>query len=123
MKIVYTNEKVEEQCTSMKSAKKLFGGDEALARNLMSRVTALQQAITIKDIIAQPTFHFHNLHNIGRKKLEGFYAIDLKSRREKWRIILQLLDENEEPYERCSIDKIAPYVRVVEIVEVSNHYE
>ncbi|SEI47552.1 Plasmid maintenance system killer protein [Lachnospiraceae bacterium A10] len=123
MKIVYANEKVEEQCTSMKSAKKLLGGDETLARNLMSRVTALQQAITINDIIAQPTFHFHNLHNIGRKKLEGFYAIDLKSRREKWRMILQLLDENEEPFERCSIDKIAPYVRVVEIVEVSNHYE
>ena len=123
MKIVFANKTVEEQCTSKKAAKKLFGGNDVLARSLQSRINALKQATTINDIIVQPTFHFHNLHDIGRKKLEGLYAIDVKSRREKWRIILQPLDENEEPYESCSIDEIALYVKVVEIVEVSNHYE
>ena len=123
MKIVFADDKVEEQCTSMNAARKLFGGDDALTKSLMSRINALRQAVTIKDIIVQPTFHFHNLHDIGRKKLEGLYAIDVKSRREKWRIILQPLDEKEEPYESCSIDEIALYVKVVEIVEVSNHYE
>ena len=88
MKIVFANKTVEEQCTSKKAAKKLFGGNDVLARSLQSRINALKQATKINDIIVQPTFHFHNLHNIGRKKLEGLYAIDVKSRREKWRIIL-----------------------------------
>ena len=57
-KIIYPSNKVKLQCTSMRDAAKLFGGD---------------------------------------RKLEGFFAIDVKSRRDKWRIILQPLDENECP--------------------------
>mgnify|MGYP000111010160 FL=1 len=33
------------------------------------------------------------------------------------------LDENEEPYDPCNIDEIAGVVRIVEVKEVSNHYE
>ena len=58
MKSIYPRNKVKLQCTSMRDAAKLFGGD---------------------------------------RKLEGFFAIDVKSRRDKWRIILQPLDENECP--------------------------
>ena len=39
------------------------------------------------------------------------------------RIIIQPLDENEEPYDPCNIDEIAGVVRIVEAKEVSNHYE
>lgn len=55
--------------------------------------------------------------------MEGYFAIDVKSRREQWRIILEPLDENEEPYNPCKIDEIAESVRIVEIMEVSKHYE
>ena len=37
--------------------------------------------------------------------------------------ILAPLDENEEPYDPCNIDEIAGVVRIVEVKEVSNHYE
>lgn len=46
-----------------KSSKKLFGGNDALAKSLFARINALKQAETIKDIIVQPTFHFHKLEN------------------------------------------------------------
>ena len=55
--------------------------------------------------------------------MEGYFAIDVKSIREAWRIILQPLDENEEPYNPCNIDEIAESVKNVEIEEVSKHYE
>ena len=49
--------------------------------------------------------------------------IDVKTRRDPWRIIIQPLDENEEPYDPCNIDEIAGVVRIVEVREVSKHYE
>lgn len=123
MELLYVSEKTKMQCTSVKAAKKLFGGDNVLATSLLARINALEKADTIKDIIVQPTFHFHNLSNKNGRNLEGFFAIDVKSRREQWRIILQPLDENKNPFYPCYIDQISSYVRIVEIAEVSKHYE
>lgn len=123
MELEYASEKVKQQCTSVKAAKKLFGGDTILTTSLLARVHALESADTIKDIIVQPTFHFHKLVNKKGNNLEGYFAIDVKSRREPWRIIMQPLDENKRPYEPCNIDEIAENVRIVEIEEVSKHYE
>ena len=86
---------------------------------MLARINAIENADVIKDIIAMPSFHFHNLHG----KLEGLFAVDVKSRRDKWRIVLQPLDEKEQPFDPCHIDKIAAVVRIVEIREVSPHYE
>lgn len=66
-----------------------------------------------------PTFRFHNL----KGKLKGYFAIDVKTIRDKWRIILQPLDDEEKAFDPCDIDKIAAVVRIVEIREVSAHYE
>ena len=123
MELVYNDEKTEEQCTSLTAAKKLFGGNKALAQSLLGRINAIRQAKNIKDIIVQPTFHFHKLDNRGGRNLEGYFAIDVKSRRDQWRLVLEPLDENKKPYVPCNIDEIAHIVRIVEIVEVSKHYE
>ena len=122
MELVYASEKLKKQCTSAAEAKKLFSGDAVLGRSLLSRINALNSAVTIKDIICQPAFHFHSLKNKSGRNLQGFFAIDVKSRKEPWRIILQPLDENKNPYDPCKIDEIAGIVKVVEITEVSNHY-
>ena len=55
--------------------------------------------------------------------MKGFFAIDVKSKREPWRIILQPLNEAGEYYDPCNIDEISGMVRIVEIAEVSKHYE
>ena len=123
MELVYASEKVKRQCTSLKSAKKLFGGDAKLAAKLFSRVNALGQAPTLKDIVVQPQFHFHNLVNKSGKDYAGLYAVDIKSRTNPWRLILRPLDENKEPFQSRSIDEIAGIVEIVGIMEVSKHYE
>jgi proteic killer suppression protein len=48
---------------------------------------------------------------------------DVKTKKEPWRIILQPLDESMQPYNPCNIDEISGIVRIVEITEVSKHYE
>lgn len=119
IEIIYENVRVEKYCTSFKEAKKMFGGNDILARSLLSRINAIQQAIVIKDIISMPFFHFHKLE----RNLKGYFAIDVKTRKEPWRIILQPFDEQGEPYNPCNIDEIASTVRIVGIKEVSLHYE
>lgn len=119
MRIIYANEKVRHQCTSLKEAMRLFGGNQGLAVSLHSRIRALENAEVIKDIIVMPQFHFHNLQG----KLQGTFAIDVKTRRDKWRIILCPLSDNHERFTPCYIDQIASEVRIVEIQEVSAHYE
>ena len=123
MQLEYKSDKVMLQCTSMKEAKKLFGGNNILAISLLSRFNALESADTIKDIIVQNSFRFHKLTNKNRRNLEGYFAIDVKSKKEKWRIILQPLDEEKKPYDPCHIDEIAGIFKIIEIMEVSNHYE
>lgn len=123
LKVNYSTEKVKNLCEDLRIAKKIFNGNTLLANSLMARINALKQADTIKDIIVQPAFHFHKLINKNGRDLEGYFAIDVKSRREQWRIIIEPLDENEQTYNPCNIDEIAENVRVVEIMEVSKHYE
>ena len=123
MEIVFSDEKTEIQCTDLKAAQKLFGGDKSLAISLLARINSIAQADTIKDIIVMPTFHFHKLTNKNGKDLEGLFAIDVKSRKDPWRIILEPLDANKQPFVPCNIDVIAQTVRIVEITEVSKHYE
>ena len=119
MRIVYANTRTQKQCSSLKEAAKPFGGDKRLAASLLARINAAQQADVLKDIIVMPTFRFHNL----KGKLNGYFAIDVKTIRDKWRIILQPLDDEEKAFDPCDIDKIAAVVRIVEIREVSAHYE
>lgn len=119
MDILYSNEKVHDQCTNLKAAQKLFGGDKQLATKLLARINQIEAADVLKDIVLIPPLRFHSLQG----KLDGYFAIDVKTKKEKWRIILQPLDENEEPYIPCNIDEISGKVRIVEISEVSKHYE
>lgn len=123
MEIEYANKKVHEQCTNVKAAKKLFGGDEQLVRSLFARITAIESADVIKDIIVQHQFRFHSLENFGKNNYKGLFAIDVKTAREPWRIILQPLDENKRVFDPCFIDQIASIVRIVSVREISKHYE
>ena len=120
MELVYATVKISVQCNSLAAAKKLFGGQKALAISLLSRINSLRNAPTIKDIIVQPQFRFHQLKGT---RFEGFFAMDVKTKKEPWRLILRPLDKNKKPFVPCHIDEIAEFVAIVEIREVSNHYE
>lgn len=102
-----------------KPQKKLFGGQELLAINLLARINQLKNSVTLQDFLRATAYHFHPL----RGKLDGFFALDIKSRKDKWRLILIPLNSNKEPFDPCHIDKIAPIVQIIKIMEVSPHYE
>ncbi len=123
MEIVFASSKLEKQCTDIRDARKLVGGNERVALGILSRINALKQAASLRDIVIQPQFRFHNLDNQHRRKLKGYFAIDATNRRYPWRIVIQPLDENEEPFVPCNIDEISNIVEIMEVVEVSNHYE
>jgi len=123
LELVFRSKKLEEQCTSVKAATKMFGGDKGLVIQLQSRIQALREAETLKDIVVQSQFHFHKLTNKHGRNLEGLFAIDVKSRKSPWRLIMQPLDNDKEPFDPCNIDVIAGIVEIVGIVEVSKHYE
>ena len=94
-----------------------------MAISLFSRINALQQSETIMDIILQPQMRFHKLTNKGKNNnFEGYFAIDVKTKRDKWRLIIEPLDDDEKLIP-CNIDLIAKIVKIIEIKEVSNHYE
>lgn len=124
MRIIYSTEKIKKICEDINNAVRFFNGNKILAISLIARINSLKQADNIKDIINQPQMSFHKLLNKGKNKnLEGFFAIDVKTRKDKWRIIIELLDDDKNPFVPCNIDVIANYVKVVEVKEVSNHYE
>ena len=123
LELVYASKKLKEQCTSLKQAKKLFGGDAQMAEKLLSRINALEQSQTLKDIVVQQQFRFHKLSNKGGRNLEGYFAIDVKTKVQPWRLILRPLDEDKQPFESCNIDEVAGSVEIVGITEVSKHYE
>jgi plasmid maintenance system killer protein len=123
LEILYSSKTVKEQCTDIRRAKRLFGGDKKLAVKLLARINALEQATCLKDISIQPQYRFHKLGNKNGRNLEGFFAIDVKSISDPWRILLRPLDENKEPFVPCNIDEIASIVEIVEIAKVSKHYE
>ena len=49
-----------------------------MALSLLARVNALESAVNLHEIIIQKNFHFHNLHDKGRSKFEGFHSVDVK---------------------------------------------
>lgn len=123
MEVVYSTGKVEDVCTRMTAAQKYVGGDRNTALALLAKIQSLRAAATIKDIIALPSNHFHALQNKGSSKLKGCFAIDVKGRRNPWRIIIRPLDENGKPFDPCNIDEISGIVQIVKVEQVSRHYE
>ena len=119
LEIKYHDGSTKTICSDIKRSTKFFGGRKELTVSLMSRIQAIQNAETIKDIILMPSFHFHKL----KGDLEGLFSIDVKSRSDKWRLIIRPLDENGNTFDPCNIDEIANKVKIIEVMEVSAHYE
>ena len=117
--MLYKNIKLERICTDSKEATKYFGGDKKMAESLFARIHSFYLANVIYDIIIQPQMRFHRLINKGKNKnLDGFFAIDVKTPKDRWRIIIEPLDDNKNPFVSCNIDEISKIVRIIEIKEV-----
>ena len=104
MKILYYDSKTEEICNDLKKATKYMGGNKQCAISLLARINALKAADVLNDIVKMPQFHFHKLENKGKNNnFEGYFSIDVKIRKDKWKIILEPLDNDENPFKPVNI--------------------
>lgn len=119
MQLEYASNQLKKICSNNRAAQKYFGGDKDLVRHFLARINQFKNAKTIKDIIILHPCRFHKLE--GNRS--GYFAVDIKSPKTPWRIILQPLKDDKSIYDPCHIDEIANIVTIIKITEVSKHYE
>ena len=110
MKVQYKNKKVEELCENEKEAIKKL--NKWVAEKLIFTIEFLKNANSLKDVNDFVPFRLHELK--GNRK--GQLAMDL-GRRLGYRLIIEPVMLNVAGiifYEK---------INIVEVVEVSNHYE
>ncbi len=116
MEIHYKNSKTKRLCSQYKRAKKEI--NSIVADKLMMAINFIESAETLLDVKNYPPFRFHELKG-NRKRT---YAIDL-GKRTGYRLILKPVSikgeeiKVEEGFYQFEI------IKVVEISEVSPHYE
>ncbi|MFJ1628090.1 type II toxin-antitoxin system RelE/ParE family toxin [Marinilactibacillus psychrotolerans] len=112
MNIVYKNDKVEEQCTKLKIAKKKF--PEKVANKLFKLINFIEAADNLYSITSFQPYHFHNL----KGKKDGFYSIDIDGRKSSYRLIVTFNDED-----LSKVFSDGKSIEVIKIEEVSKHHE
>lgn len=117
MKIIYKNKKLEKECTSLKTATQRYGSD--VGKALLKLTNFIEQAENLKDISNFPQYRLHQLK--GDRKNQYTITI-LKS--SKYRLIVYPLDENEKIFLSSENERLMfKKCKIINIVEVSEHYE
>lgn len=119
MKIKYKNKEVEQICTDIKKAKKLFD-DQITPKKLMAKINYIQSANSFNDIRQYSPFNCHNLS----KDRKYYWALDINGRKSSYRLIVAPLDENDNIITTSSTFlSDCKNIKIILIEEVSNHYE
>ena len=108
MEIRYKNKRIRDICENEKKAIKKY--NKIIAEKLIFSIEFLKNSNSLKDVADYQNFRLHEL-KYGRK---GQFAIDL-GKTTGYRLIIEPITVNE----------IISYesINIVEIMEVSNHYE
>ncbi len=117
MKIIYSNKKTEKLCTDPNKAKKELGNE--VATKLWDLIDYIDSFTNLYDLFVIPQFRLHGLS--GDRNNQYSFVIH---KGYKWRLIVYPLDINEKllkdkENEREMLTKAV----VVEILEVSEHYD
>ena len=117
MKIIYSNKKVEKLCLDENKAVKTLGRD--VARKLSDLLNAIESFPKLSDLLGFPQYRLHALSQ--NRNYQYSFVIH---KGYKWRLIVHPLDESgnilkDKSNEREMLSKAV----MVEIVEVSEHYD
>lgn len=115
----YRNHAVEKLCTNLKASRKKLGARTAEA--LFGLVNLLESAENLEDVNILRNRHIHRLSGTR----QGQYAMDIEGRANSYRLLVQLLDDNEdaaENIENVSLTLFYSKIQIVKIEEVSKHY-
>ena len=111
MEIRYKDKKIRDICENEKKAIKRY--NKIIAEKLIFSIEFLKNSNSLKDVVDYRNFRFHEL-KYSRK---GQFAIDL-GKTTGYRLIIEPITVNKE-------NEIISYesINIIEIMEVSNHYE
>ncbi len=112
MRIKYSNNKIEKQCTELKKAKKYF--PDRVANKLHKLINFIENSESLKDIISFGPYNFHKLSG----KLKNYYALDIDGRTSSYRLIVLFENQSTE-----TVFTDSTSIKLIEIKEVSKHYE
>lgn len=115
MKIIYNNKNTEKAFSS--SYRKKWKYPAMVEKKLMQAENFIKNAGTLQDIVKYTPLRFHKL--VGKRK--GEWSIYLGNT--GYRVTMIPCDENEKEILEGDIISQCKYIKVVEITEVSNHYE
>ncbi|PIM75753.1 hypothetical protein [Fusobacterium polymorphum] len=108
MEIRYKNKRIRDICENEKKAIKKY--NKIIAEKLIFSIEFLKNSNSLKDVADYQNFRLHEL----KYERKGQFAIDL-GKTTGYRLIIEPITVNE----------IISYesINIVEIMEVSNHYE
>jgi len=115
IELKYKTHAVEKLCTNLKASRKKLGVRTAEA------LFGLVNSDNLEDVNALRNRHIHKLS--GNR--QGQYALDIEGRASSYRLLVQLLDENEKVAVNIDNIDIASFygkIQIIQIEEVSNHY-
>lgn len=115
MKIIYSNQRAKEAFCSDYREKWRYPAE--VKKKLMFIEGILNSFVCLMDVINFPSFRFHKL--VGDRK--GQWSIYVGHT--GYRVTLIPCDENEQEILNGDVLSLAKSIKIVEIVEVSNHYE
>lgn len=117
MKLIYKDEKTKQLCNDNKKALKKFG--EVVSRKLFDLINILEKSKNLLDIMMLP---FYRLHKLKGDRSEQYSLTIHKS--SKYRLIILPFDENKNML-ICDENekKLLVNAVIIEIIEVSEHYE
>lgn len=115
MNLLYANKKVEKQfCSKYKST---WRYPEQVKKKLEATENYILNADSLMDIVNFPPFRFERLE--GNRKDEWSIRLGATG----YRVTMIPCDENEQEITRGDILAQGKTIKIVEITEVSNHYE
>lgn len=115
MEILYKNKRVEKEFSSQ--YKKSWKYPSTVERKLIAAENFIQSAVSLNDVIHYPPFHFHRLE--GKRKAE--WSIYLGNT--GYRVAMIPCDDEGNEIVDGDIIAQCKQIKIVEITEVSNHYE
>jgi len=119
IELKYKTHAVEKLCTNLKVSRKKFGAQTAEA--LFGLINLLESSDSLEDVNALRNRHIHKLTGDH----QGQYALDIEGRSSSYRLLVQLLDENEKVAVNVDNESIMSFygrIQIIQIEEVSKHY-
>jgi plasmid maintenance system killer protein len=117
MKYEFSPSKLKEKYEDEKYMKKKYG--LAISEGMLMFLGALEAAENAYDI--KSNLFFYMEHKKGN--LKDYYSISLDKKKSKWRLLIQMIDENDNILQPTDNEKMfLKSVKKIKIKEISEHY-